>query len=103
MSFVHGAANVAFLKKRYAALTAHHLYRGMEFTEDKEILRDWVPLVMEGRPQSDAVAATRMIAGADVNYGALTRNLIGYLQRLRGLARPLLLRPIGDSPGHVGS
>jgi L-2-hydroxyglutarate oxidase LhgO len=27
MSFVHGAANVAFLKKRYAALTAHHLYR----------------------------------------------------------------------------
>src|SRR5215472_17199918 len=25
MSFIHGAANVAYLKKRHAALTAHHL------------------------------------------------------------------------------
>jgi malate dehydrogenase (quinone) len=86
MSFVHGAAHVAFLKKRYAALTAHHLYRGMEFTEDKQTLRDWIPLVMEGRPDSDTIAATRMITGADVNYGALTRNLIGYLQTLSGFA-----------------
>ena len=86
MSFVHGAAHVAYLKKRYAALTAHQLYRGMEFTEDKQTLRDWVPLVMEGRSASDKVAATRMITGADVNYGALTRNLIGYLQTLSGFA-----------------
>src|ERR1700728_3279709 len=86
MSFVHGAANVAFLKKRHAALTAHQLYRGMEYTEDKATLRQWVPLVMEGRPDTDIVAATRMITGADVNYGALTRNLIGYLQKLGGFA-----------------
>jgi malate dehydrogenase (quinone) len=82
MSFVHGAAHVAYLKRRYAALTAHHLYRGMEFTEDKQTLRDWFPLVMGGRPDSDIIAATRMITGADVNYGALTRSLIGYLQTL---------------------
>jgi malate dehydrogenase (quinone) len=86
MSFVHGAAHVAYLKKRYAALTAHQLYRGMEFTEDKKTLRDWIPLVMEGRPEGDTVAATRMITGADVNYGALTRNLIAYLQTLSGFA-----------------
>jgi len=86
LSFVHGAAHVSYLKKRYAALTAHHLYRGMEFTDDKQTLRDWVPLVMEGRSASDSVAATRMITGADVNYGALTRNLIGYLQTLSGFA-----------------
>src|SRR5262245_4636470 len=86
MSFVHGAANVAFLKKRHAALTAHHLYRGMEFTQDKATLNEWVPLVMEGRPADDDVAATRMITGADVNYGALTRKLIGYLQTLGGFA-----------------
>lgn len=86
MSFVRGAPNVAFLKKRHAALTAHHLYRGMEFTEDKQTLKEWIPLVMEGRAADDEVAATRMITGADVNYGALTRNLIGYLQRLDGFA-----------------
>jgi malate dehydrogenase (quinone) len=86
MSFVHGAANVAFLKKRHAALTAHHLYKGMEFTQDKKTLSEWIPLVMEGRPAEDEVAATRMITGTDVNYGALTRNLIGYLQTLSGFA-----------------
>src|SRR2546422_8343839 len=40
MSFVRGADNVAFLKKRYEALTAHHCYRGMEFTEDKQTLSE---------------------------------------------------------------
>src|SRR6266852_2865166 len=67
MSFVRGADNVAFLKNRYEALTAHHCYRGMEFTEDKQTLDEWVPLVMEGRPASEVVAATRMVTGTDVD------------------------------------
>lgn len=86
MSFVRGAQDVAFLKKRYAALTAHHCYYGMEYTEDKRQLSEWVPLVMEGRAANETVAATRMITGADVDYGALTRNLVGYLRGLPGFA-----------------
>ena len=86
MSFVHGNAHVDFLKKRHAALTAHHLYRGMDYTEDARTLSEWVPIVMEGRVVNQDVAATRMITGADVNYGALTRNLIAYLQTLSGFA-----------------
>src|ERR1700683_5246926 len=46
MSFVHAADNVAFLKKRHAALTAHHCYEGMTYSEDRAQLRDWIPLVM---------------------------------------------------------
>jgi malate dehydrogenase (quinone) len=84
MSFVHGADNVTFLKKRYAALTAHHCYYGMEYTEDKAKLAEWVPLVMEGRDPKETVAATRMITGADVDYGSLTRTLVRYLQGLDG-------------------
>src|SRR5258708_23097442 len=49
MSFVHGADRVAYIKKRHAALTAHHCYFGMEYTEDKKQLAEWAPLVMEGR------------------------------------------------------
>jgi malate dehydrogenase (quinone) len=79
MSFVHGAENVAFLLRRYEALTAHHLYEGMEYTQDWRKLEEWVPLVMEGRATGEMVAATRMITGADVNYGALTRLLLGHL------------------------
>jgi malate dehydrogenase (quinone) len=86
MSFVRGDGDVAFLKKRYQALTAHHCYHGMDYTEDKGQLSEWVPLVMEGRDPAERVAATRMITGADVNYGALTRNLVRYLRSLEGFA-----------------
>jgi malate dehydrogenase (quinone) len=86
MSFVRGDGDVAFLKKRYQALTAHHCYQGMDYTEDKGQLSEWVPLVMEGRDPAERVAATRMITGADVNYGALTRNLVRYLRSLEGFA-----------------
>jgi len=84
MSFVHGADNVAFLKKRHATLTAHHCYEGMQYSEDRAQLRDWIPLVMDGRNGDEPLAATRMITGSDVNYGALTRLLIAHLQKLDG-------------------
>jgi len=82
MSFVHGADRVAYLKKRHAALTAHHCYFGMEYTEDKKQLAEWAPLVMEGRDPGEAIAATHMVTGSDVNYGALTSNLLAYLKTL---------------------
>ena len=80
MSLVRGPENVAFLKKRHQALTAHHCYRGMEYSDDKQRIAEWIPLVMEGRDPAEAVAATRMDTGADVDYGALTRRLLRSLQ-----------------------
>jgi malate dehydrogenase (quinone) len=76
MSFVRGAENRAFLKKRFAALSANHLYYGMEYSDDEEQIKEWVPLVMEGRDPKDIVTATRMITGTDVDYGALTEILL---------------------------
>src|SRR5215468_6946097 len=55
MSFVRGPENRAFLKKRFEALTAHPLYYGMEYSEDREQIGEWIPLVMEGRDASDIV------------------------------------------------
>ena len=85
ISFVRGSENVAFLKKRYEALTRHMCYRGIEYTADAHELGEWVPLVMEGRAPGEPVAATRMVTGADVDYGALTRNLFSYLRSLEGV------------------
>src|ERR1700731_5354544 len=62
MSFVHGAGNVSFLKKKFKAMTAHHCYQGMEYTEDRQKIAEWAPLVMEGRVD-EPVAATRIITG----------------------------------------
>ena len=86
MSFVQGADHVGFLRKRHAALTAHHLYRGMEYTEDKAQLAEWIPLVMDGRDPKEVLAATRMMTGTDVDYGALTTNLLADLRSRDGFS-----------------
>src|ERR1700739_1220607 len=59
MSFVRGPENVAFLKKRFAAMAAHPCYHGMEYSADKKQIGQWAPLVMEGRDPNEIVAATR--------------------------------------------
>jgi malate dehydrogenase (quinone) len=92
MSFVSGPENVSFLKKRFAALTSHFLYQGMEYSEDRAQLAEWIPLVMEGRETDAPVAATRMITGTDVDYGALTNILLGSLQNTGGLTTHFLHR-----------
>jgi malate dehydrogenase (quinone) len=86
MSFVRGSENVAFLKKRFEALTAHPCYRGMEYSADKKQIEQWIPLVMESRAPGEVVAATRMRTGTDVDYGALTRDLLDSLKDKEGIA-----------------
>ena len=80
MSFVWGADNASFLKKRYEALQASPLFRGMQYSEDPAVIKKWVPLMMEGRDPKQKIAATWNPNGTDVNFGEVTRQLIGYLQ-----------------------
>jgi malate dehydrogenase (quinone) len=101
MSFVRGLENRMFLKKRFEALTAHPLYHGMEYSEDKKQIGDWIPLVIDGRDASDIVTATRMVTGTDVDYGALAQQLLASLSAKEGFSlhfysRVLDLRRDGD-------
>lgn len=80
MSFVWGDANVNFLRARYRALQQNPLFRGMRYSEDHQQIKEWAPLVMEGREPQQKIAATRTEAGTDVNYGEITRQLISSLQ-----------------------
>jgi malate dehydrogenase (quinone) len=86
MSFVWGDENVAFLRDRYKAMSAHHCYHGMEYSEDHSEIAQWVPLVMEGRDKEQPIAATRMITGTDIDYGALTHLLVSQLQAQSGFS-----------------
>lgn len=81
MSMVQGASNVEYLKKRHAAMTANPLFEGMEFSDDPETLKQWIPLIMNGRKSPEPIAATKIDSGTDVNFGALTRTLIANLQK----------------------
>ena len=81
MSMVQGASNVEYLKKRHAAMTANPLFEGMEFSDDPETLKQWIPLIMNDRKSKEPIAATKIDTGTDVNFGALTRKLIANLQK----------------------
>ena len=80
MSLVQGEQNVSFLKKRFEALINNPLFQGMEFSEDPEKLKEWIPLIMEGRALNESIAATKIDSGTDVNFGALTRLLFDHLK-----------------------
>ncbi|WP_434748750.1 malate:quinone oxidoreductase [Paenibacillus amylolyticus] len=80
LSYVHGESNVQFLKRRYDTLSSHPLFAGMDFSDNREELAKWMPLMMKDRTSSEPVAATKIDSGTDVNFGALTRMLIKHLQ-----------------------
>lgn len=80
MSMVQGEKNVSFLKKRFEALANNPLFQGMEYSDDPEKLKEWIPLIMEGRASNEPIAATKIDSGTDVNFGALTRMLFEYLK-----------------------
>lgn len=83
LSFVRGEAQVGFLRARHAALTAHPFFRTMEFTAERDVLRRWAPLLVEGRA-AEPLAATKVDAGTDVNFGELSRQLLGWLGAQNG-------------------
>jgi malate dehydrogenase (quinone) len=118
MSFVWGADNVEYLRKRHEALAGHPLFPGMEYSEDAAVIRSWAPMVIPGRAKSQPIAATRSLAGTDVEFGALTRTLVSHLtergavlnlntrvtglkQRKNGLWRVTLRDEIGFTPSEV--
>ena len=80
MSFVWGEKNTDFLKRRHQAMSAHHFFKGMEFSEDKEKIKEWAPLLLQGRDPAEPIAATHADNGTDVNFGALTQSLVDYLE-----------------------
>jgi malate dehydrogenase (quinone) len=115
MSFVWGESNVEYLRKRYEALKDHPLFQGMEFSTDARVIRSWAPLMIPGRRKSEPIAATRIAAGTDVDFGALSHHLtrslieggaglntevvVKNLKRQRdGLWRLTMRRDIGGTP-----
>lgn len=85
MSFVWGQNNVNYLKTRYNTLKTNPLFKDMEFTEDFDTIKSWVPLVMNGRDKNQKIAATKNEIGTDVNFGNLTRSMFDYLKSQDGV------------------
>ena len=95
ISFVWGSDNVQFLRARYEAMSAHHCYNGMEYSEDRKQITDWAPLIAEGRDPAQPIATTRMVTGADVDYGSLTHLLVAHLAAQPGFSVHYKQRVVG--------
>jgi malate dehydrogenase (quinone) len=77
-SFVQGADGVAYLRRRRDALAANPLFAGTELIEDVDEFARRLPLLAAGRDLSVPVALNWAADGTDVDFGALSRQLIGY-------------------------
>ena len=80
IAFVWGDS-VDFLKRRHEAMIKSPLFSDMVYTEDKAVIGQWAPLVTKGRDEAQKIAATRMDIGTDVNYGAITTQLVDHLSK----------------------
>jgi malate dehydrogenase (quinone) len=85
LSFVHGEKMVNFLRARHAAMQAHPFFASMEFSTDRTEIARWAPLLTEGRA-AVPIAATKMDAGTDVDFGVVSRKLLAWLARQPGCA-----------------
>ncbi|GAB3483120.1 malate dehydrogenase (quinone) [Marinomonas epiphytica] len=83
-SFVWGEDNVNALKARYEAMSAHPAFKEMQYTENREKMAEWMPLIMSQRDASEPLAATRIEHGSDVNFGAIARHMGQHLMQSEG-------------------
>ncbi|NWK84748.1 malate dehydrogenase (quinone) [Staphylococcus sp. GSSP0090] len=81
ISFVRGKTNVQFLKDRYEAMKQFPMFDNIEYTEDIEEMRKWIPLMMQGHSAGDIMAASKIDEGTDVNFGELTRKMAKNLEK----------------------
>lgn len=79
VSFVHGESNVKYLRARYDALAANPLFEGMEYIDSPDEFTKRLPLMGKGRDFSDPIALNWSEEGTDVDFGALTRQLLNYI------------------------
>ena len=81
VSFVQGAHRVDYLRRRREALAGNPLFARTEWIEDADEFARRLPYMAAGRDFSDRaepMALTWAADGTDVDFGALSRQLIGY-------------------------
>jgi malate dehydrogenase (quinone) len=78
VSFVEGAKNVDYLKRRYETLVRNPLFASMEFIDSADEFARRLPLMAQGRDFSEPVGLNWTEGGTDVDFGALSRQLLAF-------------------------
>lgn len=81
VSFVQGAGAVDYLRRRHRALAGNPLFAGTELITDFGDFAARLPAMAAGRDPEVPVGLDWAPHGTDVDFGALTQQLIGYCVR----------------------
>jgi malate dehydrogenase (quinone) len=57
----------------------------MQFSDDNETLKQWIPLIMQNRDAAQPLAATKTDFGTDVDFGSLSRLIFKNLETRAGV------------------
>ncbi|MBW0011930.1 malate dehydrogenase (quinone) [Mycobacterium sp.] len=80
-SFVHGARRVDYLRRRRQALAGNPLFARTELIDDPQEFARRLPLMAAKRDFSEPTALNWAPDGTDVDFGSLSRQLVGYCVR----------------------
>jgi malate dehydrogenase (quinone) len=78
VSFVQGAQRVDYLRRRREALAGNPLFARTEWIDGADEFARRLPYMAAGRDFAEPVALSWAADGTDVDFGALSRQLIGY-------------------------
>ncbi|AKN17603.1 malate:quinone oxidoreductase [Mycobacterium haemophilum DSM 44634] len=81
VSFVHGTERVDYLRRRQQTLAANPLFARTELIEDPDEFARRLPLMAAKRDFSEPIALSWAADGTDVDFGLLSRQLIGFCVR----------------------
>ncbi|MGA8547411.1 MAG: malate:quinone oxidoreductase, partial [Mycobacterium sp.] len=81
VSFVQGIDRVDYLRRRRKALAGNPLFARTEWIDDTDEFARRLPLMAAKRDLSKPIALDWAADGTDVDFGALSRQLIGYSAR----------------------
>jgi malate dehydrogenase (quinone) len=78
VSFVHGADRVDYLRRRRDVLASNPLFASTEFIDDRDEFVRRLPFMAAKRDFSEPVALNWTTDGTDIDFGSLSKQLIGY-------------------------
>lgn len=81
VSFVHGAQRVDYLRRRQQALAPNPLFAGTELIDDPDEFARRLPFMAAGRDFAEPIALNWAADGTDVDFGSLTKQLVGFCVR----------------------
>jgi malate dehydrogenase (quinone) len=81
VSFVHGAQRVDYLRRRQRALAGNPLFARSELIDDPDEFARRLPFMAAKRDFSEPTALNWASDGTDVDFGSLSRQLIGFCVR----------------------